>query len=110
VGARTSVGVEPEPRPATAVPMATPPQPPIGYARVAPVLAQRCVKCHTARGLMGPAPEGFRLDSYAATIAAEDRVRVLPGEPLGSELVRRIKGYSSPRMPFDGPPWLSDDE
>ncbi|RMF58205.1 MAG: hypothetical protein D6748_09440, partial [Calditrichaeota bacterium] len=27
-----------------------------------------------------------------------------------SELVRRIKGLAHPRMPFDGPPYLSDSE
>jgi hypothetical protein len=33
---------------------------------------------------------------------------VIPGEPDKSEMVRRIKGASMPRMPKNGPPWLSD--
>jgi mono/diheme cytochrome c family protein len=82
----------------------------VTYAHVAPLFAQRCAKCHTERGLMGPAPEGYRLTSYDTTLSALDRVRVIPGQPRASELVRRIRGWSLPRMPFDGPPFLSEDE
>jgi len=77
---------------------------------VAPIFATRCAKCHTENGLMGPAPEGFRLTSYAETISADERLRVVPGQPGASELMRRIRGLSRPRMPFDGPPWLSDED
>ena len=35
---------------------------------------------------------------------------MVPGKPEASELVRRIRGQAHPRMPFDGPPYLSDDE
>lgn len=82
----------------------------VTWAEVAPILATRCAKCHTENGLMGPAPEGYRLTDYAAAIAAVDRVRVVPGVPAASELLRRIRGQSRPRMPFDGPPWLSEAE
>jgi len=74
------------------------------YADVAPIFATRCAKCHAERGLMGPAPEGYRLNSYEATLSTVDRVRVVPGHPEASELVRRIRGQALPRMPFDGPP------
>ena len=80
------------------------------YLHVAPLLASRCAKCHAEKGLMGPAPEGYRLTSYEATLSAADRVRVVPGKPDASELVRRIRGQALPQMPFDGPPHLSDDE
>lgn len=80
------------------------------YADVAPILAQRCAKCHTVQGLMGPAPEGYRLDSFEATLSTADRVRVVPGVPAASELLRRIRGQSRPRMPFDGPPYLADED
>ncbi len=83
---------------------------PVTYAHVAPILAARCVKCHSDNGLMGAAPEGYRLTSYETTISAADRARVVPGHPLASELVRRIRGYARPRMPRDGPPYLSDEE
>jgi mono/diheme cytochrome c family protein len=81
---------------------------PVTYAHVAPLFAQRCAKCHTDSGLTGPAPEGYRLTSHAATLSPADRVRVVPGRPEASELLRRIKGHARPRMPLDGPPYLSD--
>jgi hypothetical protein len=59
---------------------------------------------------MGPAPEGYRLTSYEATLTRVDRVRVVPGKPQASELSRRIRGQARPRMPFDGPPYLNSDE
>lgn len=83
---------------------------PVTFEQVAPIFATRCTKCHTDGGLMGAAPEGFRLTTYAETISSFDRVRVVPGNPLASELVRRIRGYARPRMPRDGPPFLSEDE
>jgi mono/diheme cytochrome c family protein len=83
---------------------------PVTYAEVAPLLVGRCAKCHSANGLMGRPPEGYRLDSLQATLDASDRARIVPGNPGSSELVRRIRGVSRPRMPFDGPPWLTDEE
>jgi mono/diheme cytochrome c family protein len=83
---------------------------PVTYAQVAPIFARRCAKCHTDQGQMGPAPEGFRLTSYASTLSKADRVRVVPGNPAASELVRRIRGQARPRMPFDGPPFLTPNE
>lgn len=88
---------------------------PITYLHVAPVFAMRCAKCHTDKGLMGAAPEGYLLTSYESTLSTADRVRVVPvrvvpGKPDASELIRRIRGRALPRMPFDGPPYLSVDE
>lgn len=82
----------------------------VTYAHVAPIFATRCAKCHTPNGLMGPAPEGYVLNAYAATLASDDRARVVPGSAAASELVRRIRGQARPRMPFDGPPYLSEEE
>ena len=79
----------------------------ITFAHVAPIFATRCAKCHTAQGLMGPAPEGYRLTSYASTLDTSDRVRVVPGQPGASELISRVRGHARPRMPLDGPPYLS---
>ena len=83
---------------------------PVRYDQVAPIFATRCVKCHTDKGLMGGPPEGYRLASYADTISAADRARVVPANAEASELFRRIRGQALPRMPFDGPPFLTDDE
>jgi mono/diheme cytochrome c family protein len=93
-----------------ATPAAEPVDGPVRYDRVAPIFATRCVKCHTENGLMGGPPEGYRLGSYRDTVSTADRVRVVPGNPAASELVRRIRGQALPRMPFDGPPFLGDDE
>lgn len=99
------------PAPAPAKPALPAPGEPVTYADVAPIIAQRCAKCHTASGgLMGPAPEGYILTSYESALSAGDRVRIVPGQPDASMLVRRIRGQSFPRMPFDGPPYLSAEE
>lgn len=83
---------------------------PVSYVHVAPIFATRCAKCHTRQGLMGPAPEGYLLTSYESTLAAGDRARVVPGSVAASELARRIRGQARPRMPHDGPPYLTDAE
>lgn len=83
---------------------------PVTYLHVAPIFAKRCAKCHTDNGQMGRPPEGYRLTSYAFTLSTRDRVRVVPGRPDASALVRRIRGQARPRMPFDGPPYLDDNE
>ena len=89
---------------------ASAPAPAPGWNDVAPIIVGRCAKCHVNGGLMGPAPEGYQLISHADALSATDRVRVVPGNPAASELIRRVKGQSQPRMPFDGPPWLSAEE
>jgi hypothetical protein len=59
---------------------------------------------------MGPPPEGYKLNGYEATTSTFDRVRIVPGDPEASELVRRIRGQALPRMPHDGPPYLADED
>ena len=83
---------------------------PLTYSDVAPILLGRCAMCHAPGGLMGDPPENYRMDSYAETVSTRDRARVVPGNALASELYRRIMGYAMPRMPFNGPPFLSDEE
>jgi len=77
------------------------------YADVAAVFNQHCVMCHA-----GPRPAyGLRLDSYENTMAGSRNGRmVVPGSPEKSELLKRIRGSSRPRMPMNGPPWLSDND
>lgn len=83
---------------------------PVTYAHVEPIFLQNCVRCHAAQGVMGAAPEGYRLDTYAEALRSDDRARIVPYAPDASELVRRVLGHAQPRMPFDGPPWLTDAE
>lgn len=82
----------------------------VTYSDVEPIFMQRCVKCHSNNGLMGNAPEGYLLDSYENILDSTDRLRVVAGYPMTSELFRRISGISVPRMPFDGPPYLNENE
>ncbi len=98
--ARAAEPAIPSPRPGEAV----------DYRHVEAILLRRCATCHSPSGLMGAAPEGYLLSSYAATLASGERARVVPGNPAASELVRRIRGQARPRMPYDGPPYLTDAE
>ena len=82
---------------------------PVTYSEVEPIFQQRCIKCHRVDARGGP-PEGLSLQSYPQITAGGEHVVVIPGLPKASELVRRIVGVARPRMPFDGPPWLSNDE
>lgn len=80
------------------------------FAPVAAVLVPRCSPCHSPNGRMGPPPEGFVATGYDTLLESGERAWIVPGQPLASELYRRIKGYSLPQMPFGGPPYLSDAE
>ena len=99
----------------TGVTIATPrrlpaPGDPVTFADVEPIFLQRCVKCHKDRGLHGRPPEGLRLQTWQQVASGGERVVVVPGVPQASELIRRIRGDSRPRMPFDGPPFLEEAE
>lgn len=79
---------------------------PPGWPEVSAIFAKRCVMCHSAQG----AGLDLRLDSYAATIAGSRKGAVLvPGDAEASEMIRRLRGLSTPRMPFLSRP-LPDDE
>lgn len=91
---------------------------PAGYASsesgaftpVAAVLVPRCSPCHSPNGIMDRPPEGFVATSYATLLESSERAWIVPGHPLASELYRRIQGHSLPRMPFNGPPYLTESE
>ena len=82
---------------------------PVTFAHVERIFLQRCVECHSDAREGGP-PEGLRLDGLERILAGGERLVVVPGNPEWSEVVRRIEGTAEPRMPFDGPPWLSEEE
>jgi len=83
---------------------------PVRYADVAPIFLQRCVKCHSDNGIMGMPPKGLRLGNHAQILEGAEHPVVVPGVPGASRLIRRVRGQSRPRMPFDGPPYLSEVE
>ncbi len=82
----------------------------ITYRDVEPIFKQRCIVCHSDNGRYTAPPEGLRLTSLADMLAGGERVVLIPGNPQASEIWRRIEGLADPRMPFDGPPYLSDAE
>jgi hypothetical protein len=55
-------------------------------------------------------PRRLSLESYRQLMQGGDNLIVIPGYPRGSELFRRVSGLTHPRMPFDGPPWLSPQQ
>lgn len=77
---------------------------------VEPIFLKTCVKCHSDNSKVGGPPEGLRLDTLAHVLAEDERVAVVPGNPEMSEIWRRITGLASPRMPFDGPPWVPEED
>jgi len=77
------------------------------FSDVDRIFEARCIKCH---GGTRPA-QGLHLDSYSGVMTgSKDMQVIVKGEPGKSELVKRIKGISKPRMPKDGPPWLPERE
>ena len=82
----------------------------ITYDEISRIFGRSCIKCHSDNSRLDAPPEGLRLNSYEAILAGGDRIVVIPGNAQASEIVRRIEGLASPRMPFDGPPWLDDAE
>ncbi|MEK9136750.1 MAG: c-type cytochrome domain-containing protein, partial [Bacteroidota bacterium] len=82
----------------------------VTFKDVGPIFKANCVKCHNHKGLMGPPPEGLVLATYREIMNGTERAYVVPGNPDASELVRKVRGQSLPRMPFDGPPYLADEE
>jgi hypothetical protein len=79
-----------------------------GFADIAPIFSKYlCTVCHG-----GADPRaGLSLDDYKSMMKGGKSGKVIiPGDPGKSELLLRLKGLSEPRMPFDGPPWVSDAE
>ncbi|MCR9110567.1 c-type cytochrome domain-containing protein [Marivita sp. XM-24bin2] len=68
------------------------------WVDVSAIFNARCVMCHSK---VAGASKGLRLDDYSAALSGGERgVVLLPGDAAGSELVLRLRGESTPRMPF----------
>ena len=77
-----------------------------GWAEVSKIFTERCVMCHSA---VAGASKGLRLDDYPAALAGSERgVVLVPGDAASSELIRRLRGQSLPRMPFLSRPLPED--
>ena len=70
---------------------------PPDWAAVSRIFVERCIMCHSAHG----AALGLRLDTYDGAVSGSAKGAVLRSrDAAGSELVRRLRGESLPRMPF----------
>jgi hypothetical protein len=79
---------------------------PTDWEDVSPIFTRYCINCHSSHG----AALGLRLDTYNAALAGSVRGAVLlAGNPANSEVVRRLRGESVPRMPFLGYPLKQDE-
>ena len=77
-----------------------------GWGEVSVIFTERCVMCHSE---VAGASKGLRLDDYSAALAGSETGAVLiPGDVAGSELIRRLRGESIPRMPFLSRPLPED--
>jgi hypothetical protein len=78
------------------------------YAEVSQIIEKyHCTVCH---GPVEPR-DGLSLDSYKGMMkGGKDGPIIKAGEPASSALIKRLKGIKEPRMPFTGPPWLSETE
>lgn len=83
---------------------------PVLWPDVEPIFLKTCIKCHSDNSELGAPPEHLRLDGLSDVLRGGDRLVVLPGNPEMSEVWRRVTGVALPRMPFDGPPWLPDED
>ena len=72
---------------------------------IAPVLIEQCIGCHGARQPAG----GLGLLNFARLLRGGDSgVALVPGKPVESLLLKKIKGTAGDRMPRRKPP-LSDE-
>ena len=77
-----------------------------GWAEISAIFKERCVMCHSA---VAGASKGLRLDDYPAALTGSERgVVLIPGNATDSELIRRLRGQSLPRMPFLSRPLPED--
>ena len=74
---------------------------------VLPIFQEHCLACHRNPG----APNGLSMESFEELISGSQHGDVvIKGDPENSELIKRLKGESMPRMPFNGPPFLTSEE
>ena len=76
------------------------------FKEVFQIFNENCIECHSG----DDAPNGLHLTSYSEVMNGSENGKVIiPGDPDGSELVKRIKGLSKPKMPL-GREKLNDEK
>lgn len=72
-----------------------------------PLLEENCLNCHHNPG----APLGLSMVTHEEIMRGSvNGPVVIPGQGDRSEILLRVTGKSHPRMPMNGPPYLSDLE
>ena len=72
-----------------------------------PLLEDRCLACHHNPG----APNGLSMETYPLMMkGSQNGAVVIAGNAAGSEVIKRITGQRHPKMPMNGPPYLSELE
>ncbi|MFQ5866326.1 MAG: c-type cytochrome [bacterium] len=98
-------------------------------ARIQPIFDTNCIRCHAPGGVGftrtgGSQNNGLDLtrgNSHSRLVNqptfeapdVEPKLRVRPGDPEGSYIIQKISSATpkfGKRMPFDGPPFLSQNE
>ena len=74
------------------------------FSQVGALLAERCVKCHAG----ADAPMGLELDTFAHVMSGSWTGAVATSGDADSPILQRLRGQASPRMPLDGPPFLTE--
>lgn len=69
----------------------------VTFDKIEPIFEANCVSCHS--GMF--ARQGYDLSSHEGAVSPRGRVRVVPGNPDSSELVRRVRGQARPSMPLN---------
>lgn len=79
----------------------------LSFDDIYPILEENCLSCHHNPG----APRGLSMETYSGLLkGSENGPVVIPGDAKNSELLKRLKGESYPRMPMNGPPYLNESE
>jgi len=77
-----------------------------------------CVACHTTINRVPPAGMDLGGDAFGSLVNARSTgrpgaIRVIPGDPENSYLIQKLEGrpgITGLRMPFNGPPYLTEGQ
>lgn len=78
------------------------------FADVSAIFSKyNCTLCHGSV----KASYGLALHKYESLMkGSKNGPVIVPKDPAKSMLVRQIKGEKQPRMPINGPPWVTENE
>jgi len=78
----------------------------VDFADVQTIFRNNCTNCHSGSN----PPKNLGLKSYQKLVQGNENTPVVvPGKPGTSELIKRVKGLSTPKMPLSGPALSEND-